>query len=268
MICFPNAKINLSLKVGQKRPDGFHELSSIFYPIPYHDILEITESTKLRFTNSGLAIPGSPKENLCLKAYELLDREYNLPPVKMHLHKKIPMGSGMGGGSSDGSFALKTLNDLFELSINLKELEKKAAILGSDCPFFIRNEPSLVWGRGENQRPIDLSLKDYYILVVSPDIHIQTSKAFSEIRNRNQLDSPEANGAIDPFSSDLQNDFQDWAEKTHPELQKIKNKIKDLGARKVMMTGSGSSYFGIFEDSPQLGKSGLEKYILRVLKLD
>ena len=172
----------------------------------------------------------------------------------------IPMGSGMGGGSSDGSFALKTMNDLFELALNEEELERKAAILGSDCPFFIKNEASIVWGRGENQRKIDLSLKGYHMLVVSPDIHIQTSKAFTQIEKRTQLDLPDLIGEIDPFSIDLENDFQNWAEKNHPELHKIKEEIKDLGAKKVMMTGSGSSYFGIFENLPELGNSDLRKY--------
>ncbi len=250
MIRFPNAKVNLSLRVGKKRDDGFHEISSIFYPIPLHDILEITPSEKLVFHNSGLRIPGNPGDNLCLKAYQLLSREKHLPPVKIHLHKIIPMGAGLGGGSSDASSVLIVLNELFKLGFSNKELQTFSSELGSDCPFFIENKPCHVQGRGEILEPIEADLQGWTLVLVYPSIHIPTGQAYLHVGG-NEIPDQALVGSQPDFGS-MRNDFQPWAEKEYPALRDIGKQLQSLGAEYVSMSGSGSSYFGLFRSDPGL----------------
>jgi 4-diphosphocytidyl-2-C-methyl-D-erythritol kinase len=158
MICFPNAKINLGLSITDRRADGYHNLESVFYPIRLHDALELVESDELSFTSSGLAIPGNADSNLCVKAYHLLAADFTLPPVHIHLHKHVPIGAGLGGGSSDAAFFLKLMNDKFELSLSVEQLETYAGRLGADCPFFIKNKPAFATGIGDQLQEIPLDL--------------------------------------------------------------------------------------------------------------
>jgi glutamate synthase (NADPH/NADH) large chain len=179
MVIFPNCKINLGLHITGKRPDGFHELETAFYPVRLHDILEVITSTELQFDSTGLPIPGNPDKNLCLQAYHLLKTDYpELPPVRMHLHKMIPMGAGLGGGSADGAFALRLLNEKYKLNIPTQDLIGYAAKLGSDCPFFIINQACYATGRGEILNSIQLNLSKYYFVLVNPGIHVNTKWAF------------------------------------------------------------------------------------------
>ena len=172
MIVFPNAKINIGLNVIEKREDGYHNLESCFYPVPWKDALEVVESSILSFSYSGIPIPGD--SNIVVKAYELLKQEHDLPPVAIHLHKNIPIGAGLGGGSADGAFMLKLRNEKFNLGLNPQKLRSYAKKLGSDCPFFIDNESSFVEGTGDLFSKISVDLSDLYIALIYPEIHVGT----------------------------------------------------------------------------------------------
>ena len=267
MIRFPNAKVNLSLRVGKKRSDGYHEIKSLFYPIPFFDILEIVPSKKLRFQNSGIRIPGNPTENLILKSYDLVSDQFDLPPVSIHIHKAIPMGAGLGGGSSDASFTLMLLNELFELNMKNSDLADLALKLGSDCPFFILNEPAIVSGRGEKMEKSDFKLSGKYLVLVNPGIHISTAEAYGNLPNdRAEL----SNQNLDLSGYSIQgfgNDFQSYAESKFPELGTIRSDLDSLGSIYSGMSGSGSSYFGLFETKPNQLSNKFKGFDTRVLKL-
>ena len=181
MISFPNAKINIGLSITSKRADGFHNLSSIFYPVNWCDVLEILPAKETTFISSGIEIPGLSTKNLCLRAYELLREEFNISPVAIHLKKNIPIGAGLGGGSSDAAFTLRMLNEMFDLNLSINQLEDRAKLLGSDCAFFIQNKQVLATEKGDVFEKIKLDLKGYYILLVNPEIHISTQEAYSKI---------------------------------------------------------------------------------------
>lgn len=249
MISFPNAKINLGLNILSKRPDGYHNLSSCFYPINWKDILEIIPAKKLKFTSSGVKIPGNITDNLCLKAYNLLYEDFQIPPVHIHLHKIIPIGAGLGGGSSDASFTLKMLSEIFNLSLSIGQLEKYASQLGSDCPFFINNKPTLVSGTGNQFKTTTLNLSGKFIVLIYPEIHISTKEAYSGITPSipEQSINHILNGAIDNWQFQLKNDFENSVIAHYPEIISIKEKLLDNGAIYSSMTGSGSAVFGIFK---------------------
>ena len=186
MLTFPNAKINLGLNITEKRPDGYHNLETIFYPVPIEDALEINilneGNGKFRLHQAGLEIEGEAESNLVVKAYKLLDDRFNLPPVDIHLFKHIPSGAGLGGGSADAAFMLKLLNNKFELGLPDDTLEEYAAKLGADCAFFIKNRPTYAEGIGNIFSPLPLSLKGYRIWLVKPDIFVSTRDAFAKIK--------------------------------------------------------------------------------------
>jgi len=252
MICYPNAKINLGLNIIKKRSDGFHNISSVIYPIQdLYDVLEIVESNSFSFTVSGTLFNNDIQsdKNICVKAYNLLKADFNLPCVKIHLHKRIKIGAGLGGGSSDGVFTLILLNDIFNLKLSKDDLKRYAIILGSDCPFFVENTPHIVSGVGELMKKIDINLKNYEFKFFFPDIFISTKEAYSNIEPKN----PEVN-LFDVISSPLQewkeklkNDFESYVFKKYPQLQKIKNEFYERGAVYSSMTGSGSVIYAIFK---------------------
>jgi 4-diphosphocytidyl-2-C-methyl-D-erythritol kinase len=250
MLSFPNCKINLGLRVLRRREDGYHELETVFYPLPVKDALETIRSEELAFIPTGLAIPGDPSTNLCMKAWQLLKKDFpQLPPVHIHLHKHIPMGAGLGGGSADGAFALVQLDKQFRLGLSIERLMMYAAQLGSDCPFFILNTACLGRGRGEELRPIDLDLSSYSLALVNPGVHIGTAWAFSQItpseKGRSILEIIQS--PVSVWKGHLINDFEAPVLRSYPELRKIKEILYDAGAIYASMTGSGSSFFGIFE---------------------
>ncbi len=251
MIGFPNCKINLGLNILRKRPDGFHDLSTLFYPLSWSDCLEIIPATEgqTTFSSSGLPIPADGNPNLCERAYSLLQKTCNLPPVKIHLHKVVPMGAGLGGGSSDGAFTLKLLNELFQIGLSVNQLKEFAAQLGSDCAFFIENTPSLATGRGEILTPVDFSLKGSHIVVVNPGIHVGTREAFSGIMPA--IPSVQIHDAIalprDKWKDVLINDFEKGIFVNHPKIAQIKDKLYEMGAYYAAMSGSGSSVYGLFD---------------------
>ena len=248
MIVYPNAKINIGLNILKKREDGYHDISSVFYPLKeYIDILEIIKSEEFEFTKSGIEIPDG--ENLCVEAWKLLHKDFGIGNVKIHLHKQIPIGAGLGGGSADASFTLKYLNELFDLNLNNKDLEKYALRLGADCPFFIDNTPKLVEGIGEKMTSIDLDLSNYEIRLVNPDIHISTKEAYSGIVPKTPVLSVEKiiELPIIEWKGKLKNDFEESIFEKHLQLEGIKDELYKQGSIYSSMSGSGSIVFGIFE---------------------
>ncbi len=269
MVVFPNAKINIGLYITGKREDGYHNLSSCFYPIPWCDILEIVESGSLTFHSSGIEIPGNGEVNLCLKAYHLLKKDHDLPPVSVHLHKIIPIGAGLGGGSSDGTFTLKALNEIFQLNLTISQLEEYALSLGSDCPFFIQNQPVIVSGRGEIFKRTDLSLKGKFVVLVNPLIHISTGEAFSGIgvySKEPELESMLQN-PFEKWKDQVKNDFEVSVFGRYPEIGEIKGTFYSKGAIYASMTGSGATVFGVFDNPVDVNGWFPDNYITWVREI-
>lgn len=248
MITFPNAKINLGLNIVSKREDGYHNIESCFYPIPWHDSLEVIEAASFAFHSYGLDIPGDATSNLCVKAYELIKADFGIPPVEVHLLKNIPMGAGLGGGSADGAFTLKMLNDLFSLRLSDLKLENYALKLGSDCPFFIKNQPTIATGRGEHLQFIDLDLSGYYLAIHNPGIHVSTKEAYAGITpgKVGTSISDLIKTPIQQWKDKLVNDFETCIFPNHSQIEQLKKEMYDAGAIYASMTGSGSTVFGLF----------------------
>ena len=247
MIVYPNAKINIGLNVLEKRVDGYHELSSVFYPVKnLCDILEILPSTEFSFSSSGIEIPG--EGNICTKAFEMLKQDFGISNVKIHLHKKISIGAGLGGGSADGAFMLKAMNILFDLKLSIDQLEKYALQLGADCPFFIENIPKYVQGIGENMSSVDLDFSAYELKFIFPELHIPTAEAYGGITPKileiNLLDL--INQPIENWKTTVKNDFEVSAFLKYPHLEKMKEKLYADGAIYASMSGSGSVLYGVF----------------------
>jgi 4-diphosphocytidyl-2-C-methyl-D-erythritol kinase len=249
MLDFPNAKINLGLYITSKRADGFHNLASCFYPVKWSDALEILPSPEVKFDMTGLPVPGNPETNLCLKAYKILQRDFNLPPVHMHLHKVIPMGAGLGGGSADAAFTLRILNKLFELNLTAETLENYARQLGSDCAFFVRNKPVIATERGDVFTPVSLNLSGYACVVVYPGIHITTAEAYGSITPKAPTCTMELllKQDVRVWKDVLKNDFEEALFPKYPELPQVKEKLYEAGAAYASMTGSGSAVYGLFK---------------------
>lgn len=254
MVSFPPCKINLGLNVLRKRSDGYHDIETCFYPIGWSDILEVIPSHAFAFTTSGESIPGELSENLCVRAYHLLQNEFHLPPVHIHLHKILPTGAGLGGGSSDAAWTLRLLNEIFELKLSNEVLSQKAARLGSDCAFFIGDVPMLGTGRGEVLTPIDVSLKGMYLALVKPEVHISTAQAYAGIVPHQPVDSltEVLKLPFEAWRERLKNDFEQTVFHKFPVVGEVKHALYASGAVYACMSGSGSAVFGIFTDRPQL----------------
>jgi 4-diphosphocytidyl-2-C-methyl-D-erythritol kinase len=256
MLSFPNAKINIGLNVVSKRQDGYHNLETIFYPIKLTDALEIIKSDETKFSASGIVINGDPEQNLVIKAYRLLQDDFNLPSLKIHLHKVIPFGAGLGGGSADAAFALKMINDYFELGISISNLEKYASKIGADCPFFIKNKPTFAYGTGDQFSPVNLDLSAYTIILVKPTCSVSTPEAYRNITpQKADFNLTKINKLpIEEWRSIIKNDFEASVFPQYPEIENIKNILYDNGAVYASMSGSGSSVFGIFKCIPNDAK--------------
>lgn len=255
MIVFPQAKINLGLNVIQKRDDGFHNIETVFYPIELTDILEFVETEKegVNFSNSGIEIGDNPN-NLCVKAYRLLQKLFDLPSIEIHLNKIIPIGAGLGGGSADGAFMMKALNEYFKLGLSLDQMAELVVQLGSDCPFFIYNEPLFAEGKGEVFSKADLDLKGWHMVLVYPNLFVPTADAY-----RGMVPAIPENRVLDVVKKPvelwkglLKNDFEVTIFKKYPEIAKVKQLLYDNGAAYAAMSGSGSSVFGLYKEKPNI----------------
>lgn len=250
---FPPCKINLGLYVRGKRADGYHELESIMYQLPFCDILEIVPANDFSFTSSGLTIAGDEDSNLCVKAYHMMREKFGIPPVKMHLHKQIPMGAGLGGGSADGTYTLVLLNNLFQLNLPSEELRVLALQLGSDCPLFVESGPQLAKGRGEILQHVALDLSGYYLQLINIGIHVSTKEAFSQVRFTSEDPALEKTIQlpVEQWRENLRNDFEESVFSLYPELEAMKKELYRRGALYVSMTGSGSTIFALFKEKPE-----------------
>ena len=254
MLSFPNAKINIGLYITEKRSDGFHNLESCFYPVGWSDVLEILPAQKLHFKSTGIAIPGNPENNLCLKAYHLVSQDFKLPPVMIHLHKIVPIGAGLGGGSADCAFTIKTLNDLFELNMSVETMESYARQLGSDCAFFIQNKPKFCFGKGDKFEEIGLDLSSKFIVLVNPNIHISTAEAYSGVKpSKANVDLKKIlQTPMNQWIDVVKNDFETHLLPKYPAIGNIKKSLYVHGAEYASMTGSGSTVLGIFKQEIDL----------------
>lgn len=260
MITFPNAKINLGLNIVEKRPDGYHNLETIFYPIPLQDALEITPweggERKYKLAQAGIQIAGDDENNLVVKAYKLLDKLYNLPPIEINLLKHIPSGAGLGGGSADAAFMLCMLNQYFQLNIPNEQLEVYAAQLGADCAFFVENKPTFAEGIGNIFSPIGLSLKGYKLVLVKPDIFVSTRDAFAQIKPKRPTISLKevAKMPVEEWKTYMVNDFEESVFPQFTAIADIKASLYEMGAIYASMSGSGSSVFALFKGDATLPK--------------
>ncbi|MEO6251889.1 MAG: 4-(cytidine 5'-diphospho)-2-C-methyl-D-erythritol kinase [Ferruginibacter sp.] len=273
MIVFPNCKINLGLQILGKRDDGFHNLETVFYPVPFKDALELipNKNNAVEFTGTGLAIDGKSEDNLCVKAYHLLKKDHpQLPAVKIHLHKTIPLGAGLGGGSADAACMLNLLNDKFDLKLSTAQLQNYALQLGSDAPFFIINKPCFATGRGEMLEEVAVDLSMYKIKLINPGIHISTGWAFAqrpdgfEPSDRSNLKEI-IHQPIETWKADLKNDFEKPVFDAHPEIQMIKESLYQQGAVYASMSGSGSTVYGIFNNKINTSSFKDKNYFIKII---
>lgn len=263
MICFPNGKINLGLRITEKRSDAYHNLDTVFVPLAIHDALEFQEATETSFFLSGDPVPGNPNDNFVVKALNLMRENFpEIPPQTIHLLKHIPNGAGMGGGSSDASFMIRALNETYSLNMNQDDMKKIALEIGSDCPFFIENKPCYGQSRGEVLTPLKLDLSEWEILVIKPGIHIPTSWAFQQI----QVGIPEQSCReimelpVSSWKNILLNDFEAPIFKQYPSIATLKDQLYAHGAVYASMSGSGSSLYGLFDsDSIQEAKTAIQR---------
>jgi len=259
MVVYPNCKINIGLRILNKRADGYHNIESVFYPVPLCDILEITQQevvqeNHITFKSTGIAIPGATEENICIKAYQLINQDYALPAINVHLHKQIPIGAGLGGGSADAAFFIKALNEFEDLNLSFGEMHHYAKQIGSDCSFFINNKPALASQKGEVLEPVGLSLKGFYVVIVYPNIHVSTAMAYSGVVPKAEGRSIEEliKQPISTWKATIFNAFEAGIVKQFPVIGDIKNQLYALGAQYSSMTGSGSAVYGIFETKPEV----------------
>ena len=258
MILYPNAKINLGLRILRKREDGFHDIESIMIPVPIYDILELSASEAFSYTQTGIDIPSDGSLGLVERAYMLMKNKYGIGPVAIHLRKQIPIGAGLGGGSADAAFTLKGLNEWFNLGLSTETLELLAAELGSDCPFFITNQPALASGRGEQLHPMNVNLSGLYIAIYNPGIHVSTASAYGSIIPNPTNSIGHQIKALPEWQAYYVNDFEKPVTLVHPEISKGIHYLIRQGAKYAAMSGSGSSYLGIFENPPiNLSTKGL-----------
>ena len=267
MIYFSPAKINIGLQILNKRTDGYHNIQSVMHPVGLCDILEIntlpSANQTFLFSQSGIRFDGDQQENLCLQALELYRKETQLPPVQMHLHKQIPVGAGLGGGSSNASTTLLGLNALADKPLTLKQLAAVAEILGSDCPFFLDPRTMMMEGRGEILTPLFLSMEEIYLVLIFPEIHVSTQDAYAGV---NPVIPPQQLKELikEPLSrweELIENDFEKSVFNRYPRLGSLKQELYSSGATFASLSGSGSSLYGIFKEQPSLPED-LKKYVI------
>jgi 4-diphosphocytidyl-2-C-methyl-D-erythritol kinase len=262
MVVFPPAKINLGLNVVRLRPDGYRDIETVMVPIPWHDVLEAIVDPALPdgevvYTRSGIAIPGDAQEDLCMRAVRLVRERRSLPGLRVHLHKVVPLGAGLGGGSSDGAHMLMLLNDLLDLGLAPTELHAMACQLGSDPPFFLHGGCALAQGRGELLRPIALDLKGWWIRAVNPGIHVPTAEVYAHTAPTGgsvDLAALLLRGGPNTWRDTVINGMEEYVFGQWPEVAAVKDGLYGMGAAYAAMSGSGSTVFGLFETEPPPAK--------------
>ena len=270
MILYPPCKINLGLHIKYKREDGYHEIDSVFYPVQWLDAIEIEKNQKgIHSSFSGLIIPGDSKDNLIEKVFNIIATDHNLPGLKYHLHKNIPMGAGLGGGSADAAYAINLIDIVYQLDLCFEDKMKYASMIGSDVNFFLFNSACRCKGRGELVEPIEeLSLSGTYIVLINPGIHIGTSIAYTNVHKENRdLDIQKMiNSPIEEWNNFVKNDFEVSVFNEYPEIEEIKNNLYKNGASYASMSGSGSTVFGLFKEKPHLDLTQYKSTYQGILK--
>jgi len=248
MLAFANAKINIGLNVTEKLPDGYHNIQTVFYPIQLHDVVELTDATTTTCVVSGIDNLGDSEDNICYKAFRLLQRDYNFPEQQITLLKQIPVGAGLGGGSSDAAQLIKIINKKFNLGLSVTEMEQYASALGADCAFFIENKPVYAVGKGDQFTPVGLDLSAYNIVLVKPDIHVSTAEAYAGMQPLpHEEHLPElVQQPVETWKGQVKNDFERMVFEKYPAIADVKQKLYAAGALYASMSGSGSSVYGIF----------------------
>lgn len=273
MLLLPNCKINIGLNVVSRRQDGYHNLETIFYPIPLRDNLEFSplgeDNLPFRLTVHGAKVTMKPEENLVVKVFLDLKKEFSIPPLDIFLYKNIPTGAGLGGGSSDAAFMMKGLNEAFSLGLSNSEMERRIAKYGADCAFFIQDRPAFATGIGDCLTSVDLSLAGKWILLVKPGIFVSTKEAYAQVRpHRPHVSLQESTRSpITLWRHSVENDFEESVFPRHPELRAIKQTLYDMGALYASMSGSGSTIFGIFDRPVEEAKKVFSQHFVFVKKL-
>ncbi|RZK44162.1 MAG: 4-(cytidine 5'-diphospho)-2-C-methyl-D-erythritol kinase [Pedobacter sp.] len=265
MLTFANAKINLGLNLVEKRTDGYHNLETIFYPIKIYDAVELIDADETSCTITGIDIPGKVEDNICLKAFSQLQHDFDLPNQKLVLYKNIPIGAGLGGGSADAAFLIKLINDKFKLQLSIKQMQDYASSLGADCSFFIENKPVFAVGKGDEFEDLSISLENYFLVLVKPPVHVSTADAFAGIKVEKPSNSLKKtiHLPVSEWKGSIVNDFEVTIFHKYPQIDRVKTKLYEAGAIFALMSGSGSSVFGVFEKEiklPDLEKENLVFY--------
>jgi 4-diphosphocytidyl-2-C-methyl-D-erythritol kinase len=248
MLAFANAKINIGLNITEKRPDGYHEIETVFYPVKLYDVIEITDAPATHFVLKGMPVPGNLEDNLCLKAFSMLAADFELPPQQITLLKNIPIGAGLGGGSSDAAFLLKLVNDKFKLNLSAATLKSYARKLGADCPFFIENKPMFATGIGDVLEPVAIDLSPYFLVLIKPDFHVATGNAYAQItpvKTRRSLKDL-ISLPLATWKEAVNNDFDHTGAENHEETARIKEELYHYGAIFSSLSGSGSTVYAVF----------------------
>lgn len=254
MIVFPCAKINIGLNITSRRPDGYHNIETVFYPVKIYDVLEALPGEELTFESSGLGIPGRVEDNLCVKAFHLISQDYDLPPVNIHLHKHVPIGAGLGGGSANAAFFINLLNRQFDLGLTVEQKLDYARQLGADCAFFIESKPVFAFDKGDQFENVNLDLSQYSIALVMPPAHVSTPEAYRGVKPTPVLRSLKelVELPIEQWKNYVKNDFEESVFKNHAIIRGAKAALYEAGALYASMSGSGASVFGIFGQRPDL----------------
>lgn len=273
MLLLPNCKINLGLNVVSRRPDGYHDLETVFYPIPLRDNLELTrlpdDGSPSQFTVRGIPIEGPAENNLVMRVFRDMQREFSLPELEIFLYKNIPTGAGLGGGSSDAAYMLRGLNEVFDLGLTDEQMERRIARYGADCAFFIQNRPAYAEGIGDKLTPIPLKLSGKWIVLVKPDIAVSTREAYAGVTPQ-QPRYPLRESILAPIElwrHTVVNDFEPSVFAAHPELAAVKQTLYDMGALYAAMSGSGSTVYGIFDRPADEAKRVFAKHFVFIQKL-
>lgn len=254
MILFPPAKINLGLNILRKRDDGYHEIDTCMMDFDLTDVLELLPASELKFHQSGLTVDAPSDDNLCVRAFRLMEERFNIPPVYIHLRKNIPMGAGLGGGSADAAYVVRGLNELNKLGLSSEEMSSITAELGSDCPFFVEGGFQIAKGRGEVLRKIDLHLSGYFLKVINPGIHVGTAEAYAGVvpNDRSESVASILDLPIEHWRDSLKNDFEISVFDQYPQLKEMKDNFYKEGAVYAAMSGSGSTMYGLYKQKPEL----------------